>query len=112
MLWLMTTNEIKAKLATIRNLAAAHGVSVSVSRSRRGVPPTVAISPDWQVFSIDEALAHLRPLACGNCGGGLVRQQYEDGCDLECPVCCVKIAGPFQSAYEMPRFLHIDGSIS
>lgn len=55
-----TTTEIKAALKTIRERATTAGVDVLVSRSRRGVEPTVTFGPDWKVLTLDEALAALR----------------------------------------------------
>lgn len=43
-------------------------------------------------------------LACGNCGGGLMAEYDADGCTLLCPSCCVRVAGPFDAAGDIPEY--------
>jgi hypothetical protein len=54
-----TTAEIKAAIKTIRTLAAGKGLTVTVSRSRRGVEPSVYFNTDAKVFGLDAAIAFL-----------------------------------------------------
>jgi hypothetical protein len=54
-----TTAEIKAALKTVREGAAATGLAITVTRSRRGIEPSVWVGD--KLHSIDSALAALAP---------------------------------------------------
>lgn len=57
-----TTAEIKTALKAVREIAASKGLMVVVTRSRRGIEPSVIIGTcraDQRVFSIDDAIAFL-----------------------------------------------------
>jgi hypothetical protein len=43
-----------------------------------------------------------KPLCCGQCGGGLALEDPSYG--LTCDVCEVRVAGPFESADDIPDF--------
>lgn len=44
-----------------------------------------------------------QPLRCANCGGGLLLEDPSYG--LTCPRCGVRVAGPFESAHEIPDYV-------
>ncbi|HSX22280.1 MAG TPA: hypothetical protein VLE97_05845 [Gaiellaceae bacterium] len=46
--------------------------------------------------------AKSKPLACENCGGGLVLEDPSYG--LVCPACGIRVAGPFESGHDIPDY--------
>lgn len=45
------------------------------------------------------------PLVCGNCAGGLEREERGDSAVLICPRCVVRVAGPFYDEEDIPDYV-------
>jgi hypothetical protein len=49
-------------------------------------------------------------LGCGNCCGGLSIEHEGPGVTLICPVCQVRVAGPFFDAHDIPEYVAADAA--